>query len=777
MSLRRTHALRTYALGISALALAAASPAAAQDAVQPAAAEEPAVGDIVVTARFRTENLQDTPLAITAMSADMMKARGYASVADVGSTAPSVFLRPANSGNGKTTLATIRGIGQGDYNFALEPAVGIYIDDVYHPTMFGSLFDLLDLERVEILRGPQGTLFGKNSIGGAIRLITAKPSTDEFKAFAEGTYGSYNRIDLRGMVNVPLVQDLLALRVSASFKDSDGYVDRIDFACAYPSLAGSLPKLTTNSDCKLGTLGGEHSWAGRAALRFTPGTGVEINLAAEIIRDDSEGAADTLIHVNTAAASLAAYNKNVLVPTYGIPYDGRFIVDPYVSFSSYANSTLGTSVPSINSVHAENYSGDVTIDISDHVQLKSVTSYGTSKGRFTQQASGAPLPLTLVDNQVTTENFTQELRLMGSEDGFLEWTAGAFYLKGTNTIGGSVQLTALATNFSQNDRIETESKSVFAHGVFTLTDSLNLTLGWRYSDDWKSYRFDRVIIPSGLPFFPGGPFAGPPAITKRFDYKATVDYRLSDEVMVYGQFSTGYKGGGINPRPLRPALALPFGPETVQAWEIGAKTDFADHRVRLNIAAYQSNYRDLQLSANGLDADGVAGILVTNAGKARIRGVEMEMNTRIIDELMFDLSGSYTDFRMIDLGAAAGVAGAPTLTAEAPNLPKWQGAMGLQYAIPLGNAGALTPRLDLRYQSRIFTDWTNNPIAEQPAYAIANARITWRNDAEDLSVSLAVTNLFDKFYYVNKFIQAGSYIFTGQPGRPREWAVTVRKDF
>ena len=766
--------------GVSLLAMAAVA-AHAQDSQSASVADtvsaEAGVDDIVVTARFRTENLQDTPLAITAMSGDMMKARGYANVADVGNTAPSVFLRPANSGNGKTTLATIRGIGQGDYNFALEPAVGIYVDDVYHPTMFGSLFDLLDLERVEILRGPQGTLFGKNSIGGAIRLITAKPSTSEFKAFAEGTYGSYNRIDLRGMVNVPIVEDLLALRVSGSFKDRDGYVDQIDFACAYPSLSGSLPKISSNSDCKLGTLGGEHSWAGRAALRFTPGSGVEINLAAEIIRDDSEGAADTLIHVNSAAASIAAYNKNVLVPSFGIPYDSRFVVDPYTTFSTYKNLSLGTSVPSINSVHAENYSADVTIDISDNVQLKSVTSYGTSEGRFTQQASGAPLPVTLVDNQVTTENFTQEIRLMGSEEGFLEWTAGAFYLKGTNTIGGSVQLSALATNFTQNDEIRNESKSVFAHGVFTLTDRLNLTLGWRYSDDWKTYRFDRNLMPSGLPFFPGGAFESPAAVTKRFDYKATADYRLSDELMVYGQFSTGYKGGGINPRPLRPALAQPFGPETVQAWEVGAKSDLLDHRLRANVAVYQSNYRDMQLSANGLDAAGLPGILVTNAGKARIRGVELELNARPIEGLMLDLSGSYTDFRMIDLGAAAGVAGAPTLTAEAPNLPKWQGSLGLQYDIGLGNTGTLVPRLDLRYQSRIFTDWTNNPIAEQPGYALANARITWRNSNEDLSVSLAVTNLFDKFYYVNKFIQAGSYIFTGQPGRPREWSVTLRKDF
>ncbi|HWL47890.1 MAG TPA: TonB-dependent receptor plug domain-containing protein, partial [Sphingomonadaceae bacterium] len=332
-------------VGVSVLAMAAmaASVAHAQDSA-PAAPDssQAALGEIVVTAQFRSSKLQETPLAITAISADQLEARSFTNIADVGQTAPSVTLRLGSSGYGKSTQAYIRGVGQYDFNFALEPAVGFYVDDVYHATLFGSTFDLLDLDHVEILRGPQGTLFGKNSIGGAVRLISKKPAND-FEASVEGTYGSYERIDLRGMINVPLIDDVLALRVSGVSKQRNGYVDRIDYACAFPSLAGSVPPTVTatGGTCKVGTLGGESVRAGRAALRFTPSSAVEINLVAEVVDDNSEGAADSLIYVNTNAPSLQNFNQYVLIPNYGIPFDNRFATDPYVSYANYANLLRG----------------------------------------------------------------------------------------------------------------------------------------------------------------------------------------------------------------------------------------------------------------------------------------------------------------------------------------------------------------------------------------------------------------------------------------------------
>jgi iron complex outermembrane receptor protein len=737
------------------------------------------VDEIVVTAQFRSERLQETPLAITAVSSEMLAARSFTNIADVGQTAPSVTLRLGSSGYGKSTQAYIRGIGQSDFNFALEPAVGFYVDDVYHASLFGTSFDLLDLERVEILRGPQGTLFGKNSIGGAVRLISKKPGNDA-EASVEGTYGSYNRIDIRGLINLPLIKDTLALRLSAASKQRDGYVDRVDFACAFPALAGRLVPTVTGAanSCKVGTLGGEDVRAGRAALRWTPSSTVELNLSAEVIRDDSEGAADSLIFVNTGVAALANYNNTRLIPTYGIPYDNRFVTDPYVTYANYENFAYGRKVPAVNTVHSSSFSGDLAWDITDNVQLKVISAYQKFKGRFTQNANNAPLPVALTDNLAGFKQFTQEVRLVGSAFGdMLDWATGVFYFDGESSLGGGAYLAANNIAFDQNEGTDAKNKSAFTHGVFHLTDKFSITGGLRYTDESKTYNFNRTNFPSGTSFFPGGPFRSPPSKFNRFDYKLGADYKITEDVMVYGQFSTGFKGGGINPRPFTPAAAVPFGPETLEAYEIGLKSEFFDRTVRLNLAAYHSDYSNLQLSANGFDNNGAPSIIIANVGSADIQGVEAELQVRPTRDLLIDASGSYTDFEIKDLGAATGVSGGPTLASQPPGTPKWKANIGAQYTAPLGDVGTLTPRFDVYYQSKVFNEITNNPRAAQEGYALANGRLTYASPDEDWSVSLQVTNVFDKFYYVNKFIQAGTYIFTGQPGRPREWAVTVRRRF
>jgi iron complex outermembrane receptor protein len=776
------HNLRKRVLrGASALVLAAmAAGAQAQQAASGDAAEDASgVQDIVVTAQFRSANLQDTPLAITALSGDQLAERSFGNIQDVGKAAPSVTLRLGSAGYGKSTQAYIRGIGQTDFNFALEPAVGFYVDDVYHASLFGTSFDLLDLERVEILRGPQGTLFGKNSIGGAVRLISKKPA-DRFEASVEGTMGSYDRLDLRGMINVPLIADQLALRLSFASKERDGYVDRVDFACAYPALAGNLKPTvsTTGNSCKVGTLGGESVRAGRAALRWTPSSNVEVNLAAEIIRDKSEAAADSLIYVNTAATALVNYNNNRLIPAYGIPFDSRFITSPYVSFATFDSAFLGRKVPPANTMNSESYSGDITWDITDNVQLKSVTAYQKFSGRFAQNANNAPLPVALTDNIVGFKQFTQELRLVGTAfDGLLDWATGVFYFDGESTLGGGAYLAASNIAFDQNEGTDSWNRSAFVHGTFHLTEALSVTGGVRYTKESKTYTFNRTNIPSGTPFFAGGAFTSPASRMDRSDYKIGVDYKVTDDVLLYGQFSTGFKGGGINPRPFTPAAAVPFGPETLDAYEVGIKSDLFDRLIRFNLAAYHSNYKGLQLSANGFDNNGTPSIVVANAGRATINGVEAELEIRPTPEFQIDMSASYTDFQIKDLGPAAGVSGGPSLASKAPGTPEWKYNVGAQYAIDLGSVGKLTPRIDAYYQSKLFNEWTNNPRAVQPGYWLANARLSYTAPDNEWYGALSVTNLFDQFYYVNKFIQAGSYIFTGQPSRPREWAITVGRRF
>ena len=248
--------------------------------------------EITVTAQFRSQNLQETPLAITAVTGDMLEARSQTSIYEVANQAPSVFLAPQAQANGSGLIAYIRGVGQTDFNFALEPGVGLYVDDVYYSTLTGSLLDLLDLDRVEVLRGPQGTLAGRNSIGGAIKLFSRK---------AEGkggnvslTYGSYNRVDARASGDFTLVDDKLFVRVAGVSKNRDGYIDRIDYGCSHPG--SGVPTLRVSTGCKLGTLGGISYAAGRLSMRWGGrqkvrkqrlSAGAHISASRECVQEDN----------------------------------------------------------------------------------------------------------------------------------------------------------------------------------------------------------------------------------------------------------------------------------------------------------------------------------------------------------------------------------------------------------------------------------------------------------------------------------------------------------
>ena len=220
--------------------------------------------EVTVTATFREERLQDTPIAITAVTSEMLESRSQTSVYAIASQAPNVTLSPQGQANGSGLIAFIRGVGQTDFNYALEPGVGLYIDDVYYPTLTGSLVDLLDLDRVEILRGPQGTLAGRNSIGGAIKLFSKKPSGSG--GAAQVAYGSFDRIDARAMADFALIPDKFFARIAGVSKSRDGYVHRRDYGCSHPG--GGVQSFTVGIGCDLGTLGGQAYTAGRLSLRW-----------------------------------------------------------------------------------------------------------------------------------------------------------------------------------------------------------------------------------------------------------------------------------------------------------------------------------------------------------------------------------------------------------------------------------------------------------------------------------------------------------------------------
>ena len=315
-------------------------------------AEEGGLEEVTVTARFRKELLQETPLAITAISAESLEARGFTGAEEVAQTVPNARVAQAQAAYGKAMTAYIRGVGQYDFNPAFEPGVGVYVDDTYHATLTGSLFDLLDLERVEVLRGPQGTLFGRGAIGGAMRLVTKQPTGDN-SGYVTATGGSYDRLDVRGGFDIPLIDNKLFMRLSGSSKRRKGYMKVVDFACANPAQAGSLPVVATNrqSDCIIDHYGDEDSTGARVALRGIVSDDLELNFSGNYSNDNAGPAADKLVAVVGPVGPYSAWSNNVIFPKYGVRYDSRFVTSDYRStYATYADPITGYSVEKRNGV-------------------------------------------------------------------------------------------------------------------------------------------------------------------------------------------------------------------------------------------------------------------------------------------------------------------------------------------------------------------------------------------------------------------------------------------
>ena len=767
---------------------AAASEARAAESAQ-------VLQDVVVTAQFRSEPVQETPLAITAIGSQQLEAQGLTRITDITNSAPNVVMKPSGSIYGPAATLFIRGVGQMDSSFAVEPGVGIYVDDVYRGITFGSLLDLLDLNRVEILRGPQGTLAGKNSIGGAVKLYSKKPG--DGGGYLEATTGSFDRLDAKGAADFTLVPHTLFMRVAAVTRHRDGYLDRLDFNCVHPSGPAAPATSAVSGDCKIGSEGGQDYTAGRVAFRWVASDAIEVNFAADRLDDDSEPTATKLISLSSAAATTPGVTDRSVFVTPADSYSNyaSYVTQPFTDPPIYAGrpgagSHPATFFPTNNRIRAWDAAGSIDVRLSQTLLLKAITGYQDTDGRYSTDNDTTPFGVGTGVSSMGYRQFTQELRLSGVLGESIDWTTGVYYYDGKGRLAGTNIINPGLANETVNgadDVIPSKSKSGFAHAVWHLTDRMNATAGIRYTDDEKSYSFRRTNpYVRGTPTYTNASlidgFAPPAFQGDRWDYRANLDYRLMDHLLVYAQFSTGYRGGGINPRPFIVEQAVPFQPETLDAYEIGAKSDWFERRLRLNVALFMNDYRDMIFTnvaptvINGVVLSTANGTPV-NAGDGRFKGAELELSARPIDGLAVDLNASYLDFELRRIGAAGVSIPGITLNNVAPYVTKWKVGAGLQYEIALGSAGSLTPRVGMAYQSSFFTNIDNNPATLTPAYTVYDARLAWRDLDDTWEVALAGTNLSNKFYYQNTFRGPAIQVVTGQPAPPREWSVSLRRNF
>ena len=853
-----------------ALAIGLAAPAYAQDngsaaadtASNSTAGETTDTNQIVVTATFRETQLQDTPLAITAVNGAMLQSRGQTDISQVAAQAPNVTLTPQSQVGGIGLIAFIRGIGQTDFDYALDPGVGLYVDDVYIPTLSSSLIKLMDLDRVEILRGPQGTLAGKNSIGGAIKLYSAKPQGSG-KGYVEAGYGSFNEIDARGMADFKITDNLFA-RVSGMTQNHDGWVDMVDYSLTHPN-SNVQGNDTRSAYSKTGAEGSQNLAAVRLALRWMPTDNLEINVSGDYTNEHDSPVPDVLIAAGAIADKWQDFDPHSADPATNanggawlpgkngapVPVDCHFVpygqyscdnptglpsgVDPrYMTYANFLDGMAPTSQAPYKPYAALQNSdfvgwglmGNVKLDLSDQMNVTGISSYRKYQSNFSQDQDATPVPVAQLDNQLNHSAWSQEVRLNGAfgSNNLFEYTVGGFFMKQDARYSARVDLNYAGIDFLHGpDTTPSTSKALFFNGTLHPTDAWSISGGARYSWDKKTYTYFRRnpdgTIPSanGCLFFAqlaafeaGGPpptLAGPTGIGNepnclltglygvegefkgtRFDYRIETDYRFSPELMAYASVATGYMGGGVNPRPFYGPSAgdcdapgyvapnacneiKPFNPETVTTYEVGFKADLLDRKLRLNGAFFYNKFNDIILTLSACPA--IPCLQPNNVGKADVKGFELETTIRPTEGLSFDGSLSYIDFQYKDTGTS----GVP-LTAVSPFTPEWTYSIGAQYDYTMANESTLGIRLDGDYRSKIYSEAFNTTWGEVDGRFLANGRIYYRSPEDSWELSVEVKNIFDKYYFVTKEdVTTSLGEVLGQPGMPRTWLATVRRNF
>jgi iron complex outermembrane receptor protein len=702
------------------------------------------------------------------------------------------------------------------------------------------VFDLLDLDRVEILRGPQGTLSGRNSEGGAIKMFAKKPG-GENGGFVEATYGADNRIGLRASANFKLTDTLFG-RISGVFKRQDGYVDQLDFGCVYPAggtatftandgttqlrnPAGGIPRYLPSGGCRVAKLGGVGYEAVRGQLRFTPTTDIDLNISADYTHDDHTIPGEVLI--GTAVVNTPNTNVN------SVQYDNRFICGKFCNFATTFQpggpfpslvgggvfggtpvNLLATRGDNRSTYDGYNLAANLHVRLNDMFSVDNILAYQHFTSSFDSDDDLSPIPFNLGQNHLDHFNWSEELRLNAKLGSTINAVAGLYYFKQdthyfsyqdiryiATTIPGVGTVSVFPLQFIQPDFTPAESKAAFANVGWEIVPNLNLNGGIRYTEESKDYHYFRLNPDGTVNAFldPVGAangigYSGPNGTAlsgsvahyngNRVDWRVALDYRFSPALLAYASVSTGFKGGGTNPRPFNAAQVISFNPETLTNYEVGIKSDLFDKRVRFNLTGFYEKINGLQIPVLACPDSPCAARL--NAGDAHADGFEAELTARPVTGLLIDGSLSYINFKFDSIAPSAAY---PTNSAGVAlddpqgGVPKWKWSLGAQYEIPLGSAGSLTPRIDADYQDKLYTGptviGTVRTLNFIPAYTLVNARLTWRNEPKTLDVSLEVTNLTDKYYYLTNFNLSG--LGTGfnksQPGRGREWAVTVKKTF
>lgn len=766
--------------------------------------------EIIITARKREENIQKTPVAVTAFTEESMKFRNVETVDQVSQFTPNLQFdgSAALSGGGFNATMFIRGVGQNDFATFSDAGVGLYIDGIYMGRTIGGIMDAVDMSRVEVLRGPQGTLFGRNTIGGAVNIITQQP-TDDTQFRAEATTGEFNRLDLKGMMNLATADGKFRTRLSVASIKRDGYAKQIDLVTGETAPRGD-----------------KNEQVARLQMSWLPTDSFSANFSVDGTRVREHAAPLTLLRVASPVPTPSGYpffnlynnlvapNQSITAPNGLKQMNNSWITgDPYTTYGTFYN---------INNL--DNWGTGLTLDWNlGAVDVKSITGYRHLRADFGRDGDNSPLTFRETFNNDTAKQFSEELQFSGSSlEDKLKWLAGLYYFKEDTIDDGGARLgvgifdaleaqptgswspPALAPratacdpslpgppclggagnpqNVSTDLQIQlhninsSTSYAFFAQATYKINDWFSITPGVRYTRDQKEFSGFQLRLNANKYIIPPG-FSVEQSWSQ-FNPKLSLEFQLNDDVLLYVSGASGYKAGGFNERPLGSIKEVnTYDPEKILTYEAGLKTTLFDRRMMWNTAVFYSDYKNIQLTVNQTPQN-----FVFNAAQGKIQGVESELTARLAPGLDLNLSGGYLDAKYTDIDPAKcpTLAACPITTSTSfVKAPKWTASGGLQYGFDTGGGGRMTLRGDWSYKSKIFNDVGNDPAIAQSGYSVFNARISWSSKDDRYNVALFGTNLGDKRYIVSGNAASAAFgsLAEATYAPPREWGLTLGVHF
>jgi iron complex outermembrane receptor protein len=728
-------ALLTGALGLTAGAPVLAQTSAPSPAPQP---DNTGVAEVVVTAQRRAESVQNVPISITAINGATLSQAGIEDTEQLSTLTPGLLVQRSVVGK-----ISIRGVGNENYTIAGDPGVAVHSDGVYVARAAAGLFDLYDIDRVEVLRGPQGTLYGRNATGGVINVIPATPSS-QYGGYMEGELGNYNERRFDGAVNLPLNNDF-AFRIAALGNWRDGFTKN------------------TNADAisrGFGDFDDKDVWAVRAQLaKVSPGP-FTARLLFEDINDNSNLPAYKYLNQPNALpnadfggfgpGSLRTVDQGIEL---AIPGSGHSVGTDSDVFKTHQ---LGTDL------HLGYDFGSV--------KLTSITGYRHTDFNYFDDGDGSNVFYVNYIQQDRSNQFSQEVQLSGGFGRF-DWLLGGYYFRESGDTFIALPFTLgldLPFYITSIGSANTQAEAGFGELRWQPIDRLKITIGGRYSNEDRKADYVYTVV------------LGPPVIENEnlkanfgaFTPRFVADYQLYSDVSLYASATRGFKSGGFNLLAAQPG----FEPEKVWAYEVGTKSQFFERRLTFNADAFYYDYRDIQVG----QIVNLSSVL-TNAAAATVKGVEAELSAHPTQALTFGATFAYLDavydkfctgdptkptYGTAD-GPANGLPATPDPGCSAanpinlkgntfPRAPKYTVTGMASYTVPLEGHGSLTLRGDIRYQSLTYFSQFNRPLISQPGYTLVNSRLIWTAPDHRTQVSLFVENLFNKTYF-SEVLESGAF--------------------